>query len=113
MPVFHLAVPAPQCHLAQGIILPPVSFPTLCDRLPAQPQQLPSMAPRPQSLLGVSLGEQALCERCDPATAQGIWSRTRRGAVILSPNVQLLHSDIAFFRLQKRKDKLLVLGLTL
>lgn len=68
MPVFQLAVATPQCHLAQGIILPPVSFPTLCDRALAQPEQLPSMAPSAQSLLGVSLLEQALRERCDPTT---------------------------------------------
>lgn len=64
----------------------PVSLPTLRDRVPAQPEQLPSVAPSPQRApSGVSFWKQALCKRCDTShSTQGIWSRAGRGAQLFS-----------------------------
>ena len=83
VPVFHLAVPAPQCHLAQDLTLPPLSLspsPTLRDQVPAQQEQLSSVAPSSQRASQESHFESKLFVRgATPATAHGVFGAELEG----------------------------------
>lgn len=102
MPVFHLAVPAPQYHLGSRSHS---SSSSLLDSVPAKPEQLPSVAPS-RILRASSLREV----RHEPQRTGYLEQSWKGSTVILSSNVQLWHNDNSFFLLQKRQDKLLALG---